>query len=67
MFRRAGAPAEVSRDAASLCLDGGISQIIRVAEGFHEKKVAEIADEIVFELINYRSGTLRRSLADRGR
>jgi len=29
-----------------LCLDGGIRQIIRVAEGLHEKKVASIADEI---------------------
>jgi len=29
-----------------LCLDGGISSMIRVAEGLHEKKVARIADEI---------------------
>ncbi len=29
-----------------LCLDGGIRGIVRVAEGLHEKKVAQIADEI---------------------
>lgn len=30
-----------------LCLSGGIDEVIRVAEGFHEKKVAQIADAIV--------------------
>jgi len=30
-----------------LCLDGGIREIIRVAEGLHEKKVAQIADQIL--------------------
>jgi len=28
------------------CIDGSISQIIRVSEGFHEKKIANLADEI---------------------
>ncbi len=30
-----------------LCIHGGINQVIRVAEGFHEKRIAEIADTIV--------------------
>ena len=30
-----------------LCLSGGIADVIRVAEGFHEKRIAEIADTIV--------------------
>jgi uridine kinase len=30
-----------------LCLDGGSSHIIRIAEGLHEKKIAQIADEIL--------------------
>lgn len=30
-----------------LCLSGGITEVIRVAEGFHEKKIAQIADAIV--------------------
>jgi uridine kinase len=30
-----------------LCLNGGIGGIVRVAEGLHEKKVAQIADEIL--------------------
>jgi uridine kinase len=29
-----------------LCLSGGIAEVIRVAEGFHEKKIAKIADAI---------------------
>jgi len=29
-----------------LCLDGGVSRFILVAEGLHEKKIAKIADEI---------------------
>jgi uridine kinase len=29
-----------------LCLSGEISEVIRIAEGFHEKKIAEIADRI---------------------
>lgn len=29
-----------------LCLDGGITPFVKVAEGLHEKKVAEIADAI---------------------
>lgn len=29
-----------------LCLSGGIAEVIRVAEGFHEKKIAQIADAI---------------------
>jgi uridine kinase len=29
-----------------LCLDGGIRPIMRVAEGLHEKKISQIADEI---------------------
>jgi len=30
-----------------LCLDGGIRRILRIAEGFHEKKIAQIADDIL--------------------
>ncbi|MFV2072470.1 MAG: nucleoside kinase [Thermoanaerobaculales bacterium] len=30
-----------------LCLDGDILHIIRIAEGLHEKKVAQVADEIL--------------------
>ncbi|HQP44846.1 MAG TPA: nucleoside kinase, partial [Thermoanaerobaculales bacterium] len=30
-----------------LCLDGGISDIVRVAEGLHEKKIGQIADRIL--------------------
>jgi uridine kinase len=30
-----------------LCLDGDISHIIRIAEGLHEKKIAQVADEIL--------------------
>ncbi len=30
----------------SLCLDGDIRHIVRIAEGLHEKKIAQIADEI---------------------
>jgi uridine kinase len=30
----------------SLCLDGDIRHIMRIAEGLHEKKIAQIADEI---------------------
>lgn len=30
-----------------LCLNGGIHEIIKVSEGFHEKKIAQIADDIV--------------------
>jgi uridine kinase len=30
-----------------LCLNGGIREILRIAEGFHEKKIAHIADDIV--------------------
>ncbi len=30
-----------------LCLDGGVRGILRVAEGLHEKKIAQIADEIL--------------------
>jgi len=29
-----------------LCIDGGISDLIKIAEGFHEKKIADIADRI---------------------
>ena len=29
-----------------LCVHGGINQLIRVSEGFHEKRIAEIADNI---------------------
>ena len=29
-----------------LCLDGGIRDIVRVAEGLHEKKIGQIADQI---------------------
>jgi len=28
------------------CIDGDVSQLIRVAEGFHEKRISEIADQI---------------------
>jgi len=38
----------------SLCLNGGIREILRIAEGFHEKKLAQIADEI-----QRRSGRVR--------
>ncbi len=31
----------------ALCISGEISQVIRVAEGFHEKRVAQIADAVV--------------------
>jgi len=30
-----------------LCLNGGIGRIVRVAEGLHEKKIAQIADDIL--------------------
>jgi uridine kinase len=30
-----------------LCLNGGIKEILRIAEGLHEKKIARIADEIL--------------------
>ena len=30
-----------------LCLDGGVGQIVRIAEGLHEKKIAQVADEIL--------------------
>ncbi len=30
-----------------LCLNGGVREILRVAEGLHEKKIAQIADEIL--------------------
>jgi uridine kinase len=30
-----------------LCLDGGVSDIVRVAEGLHEKKIGQIADQIM--------------------
>jgi uridine kinase len=30
-----------------LCLDGDIRHIIRIAEGLHEKKIAQVADEIL--------------------
>jgi uridine kinase len=30
----------------ALCLNGGIRPIVRVAEGLHEKKISQIADEI---------------------
>jgi uridine kinase len=30
-----------------LCLNGGVDELIRVSEGFHEKAIAEIADAIV--------------------
>lgn len=30
----------------STCLRGGVSEVIRVAEGFHEKRIGQIADEI---------------------
>jgi len=28
------------------CIDGGVTDIIRVSEGFHEKRISQIADEI---------------------
>jgi uridine kinase len=31
---------------AELCIDGRVSQLIRVAEGFHEKRISHIADQI---------------------
>jgi uridine kinase len=31
-----------------LCLDGGVRDIVRVAEGLHEKKIGQIADQITF-------------------
>lgn len=31
---------------AELCVSGQVSQLIRVAEGFHEKRIGEIADRI---------------------
>lgn len=34
-------------DLNDLCLNGGVLDIIRIAEGFHEKKIAQIADAIV--------------------
>lgn len=30
-----------------LCLNGGVRQILRVAEGLHEKKIAQVADQIL--------------------
>jgi uridine kinase len=30
-----------------LCLDGDIRHIVRIAEGLHEKKIAQVADEIL--------------------
>lgn len=30
-----------------LCLDGGVGHIVRIAEGLHEKKIAQVADEIL--------------------
>jgi len=30
-----------------LCLNGGVRHLVRIAEGFHEKKIAQIADEIL--------------------
>jgi len=29
-----------------LCIDGGISDLIKIAEGLHEKKIASIADQV---------------------
>ena len=31
---------------SELCIDGRVSQLIRVAEGFHEKRISHIADQI---------------------
>jgi uridine kinase len=31
---------------AELCISGQVSQLIRVAEGFHEKRIGQIADEV---------------------
>jgi uridine kinase len=31
---------------SELCIDGRVSQLIRVAEGFHEKRISRIADRI---------------------
>lgn len=31
---------------SELCIDGRVSQLIRVAEGFHEKRISRIADQI---------------------
>jgi uridine kinase len=42
----------------ALCLDGGITQILRVAEGQHEKKIAKIADDIVTRLPRVRVVTI---------
>ncbi|NOZ86104.1 MAG: nucleoside kinase [Deltaproteobacteria bacterium] len=36
-------------DLNQRCLDGSIKEIIRVAEGFHEKKITYIADQIAKE------------------
>lgn len=33
-------------DLNDLCLNGGVLDIMRIAEGFHEKKTAEIADQV---------------------
>jgi uridine kinase len=41
-----------------LCLDGGIRQIVRVAEGLHEKKIASIADEIASRHADVRLVTI---------
>ena len=30
-----------------LCLGGGVGHIVRIAEGLHEKKIAQVADEIL--------------------
>ncbi len=30
-----------------LCLDGGVGHIVRIAEGLHEKKIAQVADGIL--------------------
>jgi uridine kinase len=31
---------------AELCIDGRVSQLIRVSEGFHEKRISRVADQI---------------------
>jgi uridine kinase len=31
---------------SELCIDGRVSQLIRVAEGFHEKRISRIADDV---------------------
>ncbi len=41
-----------------LCLDGGIHEIIRVAEGLHEKKVASIADDVAARRADVRLVTI---------